>query len=63
MPRPCIPLNIAGGNGKFAVKGRLLGFARGSVLECAAYLDVLLPKGLTDTKKGRRTGTYLLSGE
>jgi len=45
-----IPLNIAEGNGKFAVRDRcrFLDFARGSALECAACLDVLVAKRLTD---------------
>src|SRR5436190_22098112 len=45
-----IPLNIAEGNGKFAIKDRcrLLDFARGSALECAACLDVLVAKRLSD---------------
>jgi four helix bundle protein len=39
-----IPLNIAEGNGKFSARDRARFFemARGSVLECAACLDVLL---------------------
>jgi four helix bundle protein len=39
-----IPLNIAEGNGKFSAKNRARFFeiARGSALECAASLDVLL---------------------
>ena len=43
-----IPLNIAEGNGKFAIRDRcrFLDFARGSTLECAACLDVLVAKGL-----------------
>ncbi len=43
-----IPLNIAEGNGKFAVRDRcrFLDFARGSALECAACLDVLVAKRL-----------------
>src|SRR5205809_4118753 len=43
-----VPLNIAEGNGKFAVKDRchFLDFARGSALECAACLDVLVAKQL-----------------
>jgi four helix bundle protein len=46
-----VPLNIAEGNGKFAVRDRCryLDFARGSALECAACLDVLVAKRLTDT--------------
>ena len=43
-----IPLNIAEGNGKIAEKerARFLEIARGSALECAACLDVLLIRGL-----------------
>ena len=43
-----VPLNIAEGNGKFAIRDRcrFLDFARGSALECAACLDVLVAKGL-----------------
>jgi four helix bundle protein len=41
-----IPLNIAEGNGKFSVKdrARFLEMARGSALECAACLDVLVAR-------------------
>ena len=41
-----IPLNIAEGNGKFTVPDRCRYFetARGSALECAACLDVLVAK-------------------
>ncbi|HMJ90865.1 MAG TPA: four helix bundle protein [Candidatus Acidoferrum sp.] len=41
-----IPLNIAGGNGKFTAPDRCRYFdnARGSALECAACLDVLVAK-------------------
>src|SRR5437763_6963357 len=44
-----IPLNIAEGNGKFSTKDRARFFemARGSALECAACLDVLLVRKLT----------------
>jgi four helix bundle protein len=44
-----IPLNIAEGNGKFSLKdrARFLEMARGSALECAACLDVLLVRKLT----------------
>ena len=44
-----IPLNIVEGNGKFFVKdrARFLEMARGSALECAACLDVLLVRKLT----------------
>src|SRR5215510_4285050 len=43
-----IPLNIAEGNGKFSAKDRARFFevARGSALECAACLDVLLARTL-----------------
>src|SRR5438270_8608829 len=45
-----VPLNIAEGNGKFAIRDRcrFLDFARGSALECAACLDVLVAKRLVD---------------
>jgi four helix bundle protein len=41
-----IPLNIAEGNGKYTIKDRCRFFdiARGSALECAAGLDVLVAK-------------------
>jgi four helix bundle protein len=41
-----IPLNIAEGNGKYAVKDRCRFFdiAHGSALECAAGLDVLVAR-------------------
>ena len=44
-----IPLNIAEGNGKYSIRDRcrFLDFARGSALECAACLDVLVAKRLT----------------
>ncbi len=43
-----IPLNIAEGNGKFSAKdrARFLEIARGSALECAASLDVLVARKL-----------------
>lgn len=43
-----IPLNIAEGNGKFtpADRCRFFDIARGSALECAACLDVLVAKKL-----------------
>jgi four helix bundle protein len=43
-----IPLNIAEGNGKFSAKdrARFLEIARGSALECAAALDVLVVRKL-----------------
>jgi len=45
-----VPLNIAEGNGKFEIKDRcrFLDFARGSALECAACLDVLVAKKLSE---------------
>src|SRR5437660_3013582 len=43
-----IPLNIAEGNGKFSYRdrARFLEIARGSALECAACLDVLVARKL-----------------
>jgi four helix bundle protein len=43
-----LPLNIAEGNGKFsdADRSRFLKIARGSALECAACLDVLVARRL-----------------
>jgi four helix bundle protein len=43
-----IPLNIAEGNGKFSDRdrARFLEIARGSALECAACLDVMLGRAL-----------------
>ena len=43
-----IPLNIAEGNGKFSRndRARFLEIARGSALECAACLDVMVVRGL-----------------
>jgi four helix bundle protein len=43
-----IPLNVAEGNGKFSAKdrARFLEIARGSALECAAALDVLVARKL-----------------
>ena len=43
-----LPLNIAEGNGKFSTvdRARFLEIARGSALECAACLDVLLARKL-----------------
>ncbi|CAN5400353.1 hypothetical protein BH20VER3_BH20VER3_08350 [soil metagenome] len=45
-----IPLNIAEGNGKFSARDRARFFeiARGSALECAACLDVLVVRRLAD---------------
>jgi four helix bundle protein len=43
-----VPLNIAEGNGEFSARdrSRFLEMARGSALECAACLDVLLVRRL-----------------
>jgi four helix bundle protein len=48
-----IPLNIAEGNGKFSVKdrARFLEIARGSALESAAALDVLVARKLAAPEK------------
>ncbi len=45
-----IPLNIAEGNGKFSTRdrARFLEMARGSALECAACLDVLVVRKLSN---------------
>ena len=43
-----IPLNVAEGNGKFSARdrARFLEIARGSALECAACLDVMVVRAL-----------------
>src|SRR5262249_55742981 len=48
-----VPLNIAEGNGKFSAKDRARFFemARGSALECAACLDVLLVRKLVNQEQ------------
>jgi four helix bundle protein len=48
-----ISLNIAEGNGKFSTKdrARFLEMARGSALECAACLDVLLARKLASEQQ------------
>jgi four helix bundle protein len=48
-----IPLNIAEGNGKFSARDRARFFemARGSALECAACLDVLLVRKLASEEQ------------
>ena len=58
-----IPLNIAEGNGKFSSRdrARFLEMARGSALECAACLDVLVARKLasadqTGEAKGQLAG-------
>src|SRR5688500_428120 len=57
-----VPLNIAEGNGKFAIRDRcrFLDFARGSALECAACLDVLVAKRLVEAEEIRAGKTQLL---
>ena len=51
-----VALNIAEGNGKRSVPDRVryLEIARGSALECAACLDVLVVKRRLDTAIARR---------
>jgi len=48
-----VPLNIAEGNGKHtpADRCRFFDIARGSALECAACLDVLVAKKVVDEEK------------
>jgi four helix bundle protein len=48
-----VPLNIAEGNGKFSAKdrARFLEIARGSALECAACLDVLVARKLASAEQ------------
>ena len=58
-----VPLNIAEGNGKFTERDRCRFFdiARGSALECAASLDVLVAKAVL-TEKQIRAGKEILEG-
>ena len=48
-----VPLNLAEGNGKYTAPDRCRYFenARGSALECAACLDVLVAKGRCTTEQ------------
>src|SRR5690349_24875192 len=48
-----IPLNIAEGDGKFSTtdRARFFEVARGSALECAACLDVLLVRNLASEEQ------------
>ena len=48
-----LPLNIAEGNGKFSTvdRARFLEIARGSALECAACLDVLMVRKLVAAER------------
>ena len=57
-----VPLNIAEGNGKFAIKDRcrFLDFARGSALECAACLDVIVAKNLLNEAAVQSGKSHLL---
>ena len=57
-----IPLNIAEGNGRYtaADRCRFFDIARGSALECAAALDVLVAKRLL-TEEEIEAGKSLLS--
>lgn len=57
-----VPLNIAEGNGKFTPKDRCKFFdtARGSALECAACLDVLLAKKKIDSETARIGRSFLI---
>lgn len=56
-----VPLNIAEGNGKFTPRDRCKFFdtARGSALECAACLDVLVAKKKIDSE-GAESGKSAL---
>ena len=58
-----IPLNIAEGNGKFTPADRCKFFdiARGSTLECAACLDVLLARKLISVQE-TQDGKAMLAG-
>src|SRR3954468_24214240 len=57
-----VALNIAEGNGKFGIRDRcrFLDFARGSALECAACLDVLVAKRLVEEPTIRAGKNQLL---
>jgi len=61
-----IALNIAEGNGKFTApdRCRFLDIARGSALECAACLDLLVAKGKVgteDIKEGKGSLQQIVS--
>ena len=58
-----IPLNIAEGNGKFTApdRCRFLDIARGSALESAACLDVIVAKGMA-APEGVAAGKVALEG-
>ena len=57
-----IALNIAEGNGKFSSKDRCKYFdiSRGSSLECAGGIDILVIKGLLSAERGNE-GKIMLS--
>ncbi len=57
-----IPLNIAEGNGKFtpADRCRFFDTSRGSALECAACLDVLVAKRMIEASVSREGKDLLL---
>jgi four helix bundle protein len=57
-----VPLNIAEGNGKFTATDRCRFFdiARGSALECAACLDVLVAKRRVDAEQIGEGKTMLI---
>jgi len=57
-----VPLNIAEGNGKFTGRDRCKYFdnARGSALECASSLDVLVAKGILP-EEAIREGKQILA--
>ena len=56
-----IPLNIAEGNGKFSRRdrARFLEMARGSALECAACLDVLVARKLANVGQAEEAKSRL----
>ena len=56
-----IPLNIAEGNGKFSARdrARFLEMARGSALECAAGLDVLVARKLASADQAEEAKAQL----
>ena len=57
-----VPLNMAEGNGKFTPKDRCKFFdnTRGSALECAACLDVLIAKNKSDSETSANGKASLL---
>jgi len=57
-----IPLNIAEGNGRYSASDRcrFFGIARGSALECAAALDVLVAKKVLTEKEIETGKTQLI---